>query len=393
MRAPAKQDPAPAKGLDQHDQATHLNGLDGLRALAAVAVAILHICFFTNRPRFPMSLGEALVQSLRLGVPLFFVLSGTLLYLPWARAAATGAAPPRLRSYALRRAARLLPAYYLALIGSALILAPVRPDWIPRGAALLSTLTLTQTWFHSVGVKIDPPAWTLTIEASFYVLLPALGFVAIRWLRTMRAQLLALGLLAAASIAANGLLFSGQKLWHWSVPGTFYSFALGMGVAVLLVRGPQLGAWARRVLIAGGALIVLADGLVHQLLRPRSIEFWQDLPAALGFAAIVFAVARTPESRLLGSRLFEWVGQRSYGLYLWHFPVLRLLSETHTLPHNTGLAIAVVLAISISIAALSWRFLEQPVIERVRRGTRRPAPSSQQRQARAAQPSFARGRA
>src|SRR5918999_554348 len=94
--------------------------LDGLRALAALGVVVLHVSLYTTeRARPPWDLGDGALHGLRLGLVLFFVLSGFLLIRPWL---AGTALRPRLGVYVLRRAARVLPAYYIALLGAALVL-------------------------------------------------------------------------------------------------------------------------------------------------------------------------------------------------------------------------------------------------------------------------------
>jgi peptidoglycan/LPS O-acetylase OafA/YrhL len=359
------------------ERPTRLTGLDGLRGLAAIAVAVLHVAFYTNHPHPMASVGDGLMQGLRLGVPLFFVLSGLLLYLPWVQATRGARPAPDVRAYALKRAARILPAYYVALIGATVILVPSHTR-IPTGSQGLAIAALVQNWWPDASQKLDPPAWTLAVEASFYVVLPLIGIATVRWLRRERPQLLGCAALVALSIVANGVFVAiGKHGWHRTLPGTAYAFALGMALAVLYPRARRLGRGARIGLMAAGTLLVVADALSHEPARLPGYQVWQDVPAAVGFAAIVAAVAVGERNTILGSRPFRWVGQRSYGLYLWHFPVILLLVDEHALPHSTALAAVAVVGRALLAAALSWRFVERPILRRARelgaRGRRRPA--------------------
>src|SRR5213079_2986369 len=117
-----------------------------------------------------------------------------LLYGPWVRAARERVAAPRLRSYLLRRAARILPAYYLAVAGSIALLWSLRGATgvrLPHGADLWTFAVFAQNFSDATALKLDPPLWTLAVEVSFYLLLPALGWIALRVRHSGRAGQLA----------------------------------------------------------------------------------------------------------------------------------------------------------------------------------------------------------
>ena len=339
-----------------------LSSLDGLRGVAAVGVAVLHVWFYTDDPRPLSSVGDSLLQALRLGVPLFFVLSGLLLYLPW-----LGDRPPNIKAYAIRRAARILPAYWLALAGSALIIAATHVKGLPTAAEAAAVAGLVQTWWPAAADELNGPAWTLAIEASFYLVLPLLGLATVRWLHTARRQLAGCALLVVVSLAANALVSAfGPHAWHRTFPAMLYTFALGMAAAVPLARGVRPSALMRLGLIAIGTTLVVVDAFAHEPLRIPGYLTWGDLPAAAGFAAIVVAVAASDHSPVLSAAPVRWIGERSYGLYLWHAPVIFLLAGTGLLPGSTPVAAVVVIGMALVIAALSWRFVEQPILNRAR---------------------------
>ena len=379
-----------------------LRTIDGLRGVAALSVLAYHAWLY-SLPRVTASTREttfdAVAHELRLGLVLFFVLSGYLLYGPWARAALEGRPRPRLVPYALRRAARILPAYYVALAGAMVLVwwgAEGTPGVrLPPAEDLWLFALLGQNFKESTLLQLDPPMWTLTVEASYYVVLPFLGAAAY----ALRGH----GGRAAQCVVPLLLLASGVA-WNWWIsdrdlpltvtkvlPAMAPYFAVGM-LAAVAHHLPRAG--GARVVLAGGAVLVVADAVWHwhgatEGSAAMELRIWRDLPAAVGFALIVLAAtgpdaARVRVVRWLGSRPLERVGVWSYGLYLWHVPVLVWLRARGLLPSDAVLALAVALPPSLALAALSWRYVEEPAISWSRRaawasrpGITVPVPSHQ----------------
>ena len=328
--------------------------LTGLRAVAVSIVLVQHWV----RPAFP--LGE-------LGPSLFFVLSGYLVSgIIWKYGAWAGAPGPwarRLGTFYLRRALRIGPAYYLALAGCALLpLAAVRahPAWFLLPAANLLTYQ-SRGWADGVG-----HFWTIAVEVQFYLLWPwVLGLFGRR-----------LGPLLA--LVGLSWLFR----WGWSVgvrpdmvhlllPANLDFFALG---AVLCLA--QGRAWLLR--LARGSYVLLAWlGWVALRLLPDP-----GLGAALGagvwlaatdFLTIAWLLHRPGAGPRLSLRhpAVQWVGRRSYGLYLFHLPLLVFWQRLvyHFVPDAAGRAILiapgpVLLALGPVLALLgaaSWRWVEAPI--------------------------------
>src|SRR5512133_1565525 len=176
---PATAERAGAARVDSGADHSAFPALDGLRAVAVAAVVLTHAAYWTGRTE--RGLGAAVLARMDVGVAVFFVISGFLLVRPWLVAATRpGAPPPSLRTYLIRRAVRILPAYWLA-VALCLILLPQNSratvaDWFRHvflvqiyGAGWLRE-GLTQTW-------------SLSTEVAFYLLLPVLGAAALRWLR------------------------------------------------------------------------------------------------------------------------------------------------------------------------------------------------------------------
>lgn len=347
--------------------APHVAALDGVRAIAALSVVGYHAWLYTL-PQVSAghrdSLGDLVLHELRLGLVLFFVLSGFLLYQPWVRGE-----PPALWSYALRRAARIVPAYWVALIGSVLLLWPhnaVPGVRLPDADDLWLFAIFGQNFTEGTLLKLDPPMWTLAVEVSFYAVLPLLGLL------TRRLGLVLVPLtFGALGVFYNRVLADDPDVpltLTKSLPALAPYFALGMLAAV-----------PRRVpvvpLLAVGAALVLADGWWAADAATRgshdlALRIWRDVPAAAGFALILAAVATRPP-RVLAAAPLPWLGKISYGIYLWHVPLLLFLRANELLPLSPLGALAAVIGPTLVLAAASWYLVEQPVQRRARVAVRR----------------------
>ena len=353
-----------------------LRHLDGLRGLAAVAIVVLHVWMYDHGDagRPPKTSFDHLVGELRLGVPLFFVLSGFLLFRPWVAALREGTRPPDLARYALRRAARIAPAYWLALALSFALLA-----WLdhPRQVAFEDLgwfLLFLQNQHGETLRQLDPPMWTLGVEVSFYVLLPLLGLLAVRLRRP--------ALLCAAVFAGGAALSVGAHLaaWPdtvlWSLVTQLPVFACGMAVAVFATGRSVAPLTARGLLLAGVALVALNAWWHGYGAGPSELRHAvADLPAAVGFALVVAALTTGSFSgRVLDSRPARTLGDLSYGTYLLHFPVIYLLRGVGEWPADLGAALVAVLAVTTAAAFVCHRLVEAPAMRWARR---RAAPRRQ----------------
>lgn len=364
--------------------ARRIDAVDGLRGLAALSVLGYHAWMYTKAhpgAQTRATLADAVAHELRLGLVLFFVLSGFLLYRPWVQSALSGAPTPRFGAYVVRRAARILPAYYLALAGSVLLLwgydrlPGVR---LPDASDLWLFAVFGQNFKDATLMKLDPPMWTLAVEMMFYVCLPLLGWAAVRaQRRTRQGQAVVPLAFLALGIAYN---WAAAHDPHTSetmtkiLPAMAPYFALGM-LAAVAARGRRAGRPAVALALLAGSAAVVADAwwaAVEAKHGSTAIELriWRDDLAAAGCAAIVWAVVsarrRVP---LLGSRLMSWFGQISYGIYLWHVPVLLWLRIRGLLPASPVAGFVVALGPTLLVSAASWRLLEQPIMERARRAT------------------------
>jgi len=359
-------------------RASRLLALDGLRGVAAVAIVIHHAWMFSAHG---MTLADRALDEMRLGVTLFFVLSGYLVFGPFVAAALDGRDQPDRRRYALKRAARILPAYWLVLLGAFALTAATNHPMRVEAQQLPLFLVFAQNQVEAVRGHLDPPLWSLVVEASFYVLLPIVAIAVARLGRDRRAQLLLVLALGGAGLACCAL---GTAL-HWprtvtdSLLTTLPLFACGMAVAVV-THGRTFGARTGLALALGGVPFVLAGAIVESAagLEAGALRFLvSDFPAAVGFALIVAALAATPlRARPLVAAPVLFAGTVSYGLYLWHFPVIYGLHEAGLWPTAPIPAMALVLAVSFVPATISWFVLERPVLDWAhRRGRARRQPA------------------
>jgi peptidoglycan/LPS O-acetylase OafA/YrhL len=349
--------------------------IDGLRGLAALSVFVFHGWLYTMPEPLASNrstVGDYAAHELRLGLVLFFVLSGFLLSRPWFAAALDERRPPDLRRYLRARVARIVPAYYAALIGSIVLLWGLggTPGLrLPPAGELPLFFVFAQNTSPASVMKLNPPMWSLGVEVSFYALLPAIGWLATRLPARRRAQalvplaLLALGVAWNWSTAGRGLGMTFSK----SLAAMLPYFALGMLAALALHEG-RPAARTRRTMICAGLLLVVADATVKAVVPAAGIEATayfsttRDIASAAGCALIIGAVASGPRSRVLGSRLLSGLGVISYGFYLWHVPVLVFLRGHGLLPLDPVLGTLVALGPVVAVSMLSWFALERPLI-------------------------------
>jgi len=312
----------------------------------------------------------------------FFALSGYLIAKPFLQALLAGNPLPSLREYTLRRIVRIVPAFWIAFTAFLLLVKPL--DATVGGAA--SHYLFIQNEVPGQTDAIFAPAWTLGIEAIFYVVLPLVCYGVARF-----RQRYSHGALITAFVAAGVASF----LWQSQVQrtsefaespfGTFFLFAPGLVVCVVedAIRTGKWKLpmnWADRNLSAF-AVAVLAIWLVVIGNWSLNSVMSQLVVICSGTLLLVAAVASKPW-RSMPARVLTYVGVVSYGIYLWHWIVLSLLiSHLHNISVvNNGLswavASAVVLALSLAVASVSWKAVEEPLIHWARGSKSRPRPQS-----------------
>jgi peptidoglycan/LPS O-acetylase OafA/YrhL len=391
--------------------APRYQALDPLRACAALSVIAYHVsqaCALA----FSYGIVSSALALLKVGVTVFFVISGFVLYLPCARAIRDARPLPGWRHYARRRALRILPAYWLALAvciptGLGTIRAALA---INHGSDWWRYLSLTQAYKASTVLGGLPVAWSLCVEFAFYIVLPFLARGVARLVAAQRriapstVQLACLGAMAGASLLFRSTLTANlsspvsrsQIVAATSLAALFDWFAIGMALAVLaaewetgatvyaFVRGLAQHAWLCRLTAAALFAKVVSARWGDVFLPAYGLAAHMMLGAAAAFFVLPALRARSTSLRegpvrTASRRAFVWLGTVSYGVFLWQLPILQLIhgSLVPDLRHPAtglqyaGLFSAVVVG-AVLLGAASWYLIEQPL---QRRRIHKPAPA------------------
>src|SRR5215212_6692604 len=376
----------------------YMPGLDGLRAIAVLAVIAYHI-------------DPGWVPGGLLGVGVFFTLSGYLITdLLLGQREATGRI--HLGDFWLRRARRLLPALFLMLAVVVAWITLLNRSQLPalRGDVVAAAAYVSNWWNivreASYFARFGPPPpldhlWSLAVEEQFYLIWPWLLLLGLRFLPGRYTLALATLAGAAASAVAMAVIYEPGIDPTRVYEGTdTRAFGLLVGAALAMVW-PSRRLSAERITRRGRLIldgIGVAGLVVMVFLILRTSEYSPSLYKG-GIVLLTVATTMTvatlvhPASWLgvaVGWLPLRWIGVRSYGIYLWHFPIIVLTAPGLQQKPTFSLQILQVAA-TIAVAALSWRFVEEPIRRgaigrlwgRLRSGEwRRSAPTRLQRRRR-----------
>lgn len=388
-----------------------LLGADFLRAAACMMVLLHHLAFrmdMGNVPAWAAGTMQFLVMG-SFGVSVFFVLSGFLLARPFWLALDQGKPMPSLRIFTIRRAARILPGFWLALILSFVLSltvsgSPLDGEHIIRFVAGFF-LVSDWHWLTLFPVDNNGPLWSIGFEVTSYLLLPF--FLAVLFalrLRGWTARLAWVGILALVLVLHAAMvqwapidevdrgwnygLTGGAKAWmpRFNPIGFFAIFALGALAAGIQVKITDLRHW---IFDAVGLLAVIAAGWVMSAHIGGLNEGFGLLGIPYGYPwmplAICVALVALPSSRLAGrlldNRLSRFIAEISFGIYIWHFLIIGLIARLVPPTFQTGEAdgwsiwlwsSAAAISISLVIATLSFYLLERPMVRWARGLENRP---------------------
>ena len=385
--------------------------LDGLRALAAIAVILTHVGDWTDAVTGPRALW---VQELKVGVDVFFVISAVLLYAPFVASHLDGRPHPDLRTYTTRRITRIYPAYWIALI----VILPLSPIFGIRGAWQWFSVPLLIHTYQPSGLLSAAglrQSWTLVVEVSFYAFLPLYAYC-------IRALGRSVGALRVEVAGALVLMLAGPACFWLSttqgpvqlpyvlrvLPSSRGIFGAGMLIVIAreaVARMPEHPRWWTMLgtsaipwfaAAAAAYWVVCAELGLHALngLQITARQQFAEHVLSTAIAAFVVApavivpVARSWSLRIIGSRPLAFMGMVSYGVYLWHYAVIEwlvrrlgcnpagLLSCPASV-HDSFVKVSLAaVPLSIAAGAASWYLVERPMIRFAHRYASPQRPSS-----------------
>lgn len=377
-----------SSGAGRRTDPGHVAALTGLRGLAAIIVVVVHGSSLTAHPWLGIH---------GYGPIALFTLSGFLLFQPWSRWILAASRRPSVRTFARRRVWRIFPAYLVVLATVALVYPASRPE---TGRQWLHAVTLTSIYDPEGRLPALEHTWSLGTELTWYVALPLLGAIL--------AFLVSRGVVGGARsvlwLLAGALVVTA--VWRWYVgtqvedaghrvmyPAWLMSYlACFIGGAAIghLVIAHRHGHASARWLRWFGArsYLVLAVASVAALIANSPWGGpWTFSATTLGqltvraamctmaALALLAGIAAAPPSslvpRLFATPWLEAVGRWSYGIYLWHMPIV-ILAWDEGLIGSSGVSflgwMAMLLGISVALGAATYRFVERPAIAWSKRG-------------------------
>lgn len=379
---------------------SRLAPLDGVRALAAFAVLVFHVAMESGAALEKGFLGGLLSRG-EIGVPIFFTLSGLLLYRPWVSEVLEGGRRPETQTYLWKRFFRIMPAYWLVVAVALLLWGEAhRTDpWTWGEMLLLLHNYDIEHWWYGLGPRGLGQMWSLSVELAFYLTLPIMAYLLRRFAQrggadvARRAKRLLVGLAFFAVLSFVYTIFEfypDYRPWmNMWLPRSWTFFVPGMALAVISVWAKVEDGPARRItaavssswgtlwLIAGLAYVIAATPVTG----PRFVGIdgvWTATSELLLYSIIAFSLVApaallqpgpSTVSRLLGGRVMSYLGRISYGVFLWQFVVLYLWYDfTGQQPWqgNMPVNLVAVLVITVIVAHLTYQYVEEPARRLIR---------------------------
>ena len=358
-------------GLESVSRPERVASLTGIRAVAALLVMLTHAAYTTGK--YPQGYVGLVYSRMEIGVPIFFVLSGFLLFGPWVKAAASDKPGPSVRRYAWRRVRRIMPAYVVTVLAAYLVyhFRTAGPNPGHTWEGLFRNLTLTQiytdNYLYSFLHQGLTQMWSLAVEVAFYAVLPLLAYLLLVVLcrRRWRPGLLLTGLGGLALISPAWLVLvhttnflpDGAKLW---LPTYLAWFVGGMVLAALQPLGVRAYALACIPLAVVCYLIASTPIAGEPTTSPTELR---EALAKTAFYAVIATLAVAPlalgdrglYSRMLASRPMVFLGEISYEIFLIHLITMELVMvEIVRYPIYTGSVFWLFVITFVVTVPLAW---------------------------------------
>jgi len=363
-------------GLESVSKAERVASLTGIRAVAALLVMGTHAAYTTGK--YTHGYWGLVASRMEIGVPIFFVLSGYLLFGPWVRAVAKDRPPPSVARYAWHRVRRIMPAYVITVV-AAFVVYHYRTGYPNPGhnwTGLFRNLTLTQiytdryldSYLHQGLTQM----WSLAVEVAFYIVLPLMVYLLLTVLcrRRWQPRLLLVGIVVLSLITPGWLalvhtthwLPDGAVLW---LPTYLVWFLGGMLLAVLAAMGRR---WYAAVCVP---LAIVCYFIVSTPIGGEPTTSPSKLTDALAKAAFYAVIAtlmvgplalgnRGWYASVLASRPMVWLGEISYEIFLIHLIVMESamtdVLHWHVYTGNAAGLFAVTFLMTVPLAWLLHRF-------------------------------------
>jgi len=358
-------------GLEQVSHVDRVASLTGIRAVAAILVIGTHAAYTTGK--YTHGYWGLVGSRMEIGVPIFFVLSGFLLFRSWVKSAATGGPPPSLSRYAWHRVRRIMPAYVITVL-FAYVLYHFReagPNPGHSWTGLVRNLTLTQIYAKGyLGKYLHQgltQMWSLAVEAAFYVVLPLLAYLLLVLIcrRQWQPKLL-VGALAALMVISPAWLIlvhtdhwfpDGARLW---LPTYLAWFLGGMMLAVLQAIGVRCYAFGAIPLAIICYFIVSTPIAGAPTTSPTTLS---EALVKTGFYTFIAALAVAPLAlgdqgwyyRLLATRPMVWLGEISYEIFLIHLITMEFAMDYVVRYHvYTGSMLNLFIATLVLTIPFAW---------------------------------------
>jgi peptidoglycan/LPS O-acetylase OafA/YrhL len=343
----------------------YINGLDGLRALAVLAVIAYHL-------NIPYAAGGFL------GVTVFFVLSGylitSLLVSEWDQHQRID-----LRQFWIRRAKRLLPACVLLLIALNIATPLLRPELIPNLRQDTVAATFYYSNWHCIFQELsyfeafEKPSllthfWSLAIEEQFYIFWAVVILFFLKIVKSRKAIFLFILLASTVSAAWMTILHDPNldpSRVYYGTDTRIFSLLIGASFAVISPRQPvtKLKKWPFEIMATTGLAVYLLMIFFTNQYDSFVYEGGMAL-LSLTTACLVMSLALSPSlivNKLLEWKPLKWIGIRSYGIYLWHYPINLFLNSNVNTGGMNVLKISLEITLTFLIAAISYTYVEKPI--------------------------------